>query len=71
MLSACFFVEIGGDGGARTHDLCVANASLSQLSYAPLTCAYFTTPTDSCIYFFIIDESYLTNPFFRICIPYP
>ena len=26
---------IGGDGGIRTLDLCVANASLSQLSYAP------------------------------------
>ena len=24
-----------GDGGTRTLDLCVANASLSQLSYAP------------------------------------
>lgn len=28
---------IGGDRGTRTLDLCVANASLSQLSYAP-TC---------------------------------
>ena len=28
-------LENGGDGGIRTHDLCVANASLSQLSYAP------------------------------------
>ena len=26
----------GGDGGIRTLDLCVANASLSQLSYAPV-----------------------------------
>ena len=25
----------GGPGGIRTHDLCVANAALSQLSYKP------------------------------------
>ncbi len=25
----------GGPGGDRTHDLCVANAALSQLSYEP------------------------------------
>ena len=30
-----FFV--GGAGGTRTHDLCVANAPLSQLSYNPRT----------------------------------
>ncbi len=29
-------VEVdGGDNGDRTHDLCVANAALSQLSYIP------------------------------------
>ena len=28
--------SLNGDGGIRTHDLCVANASLSQLSYAPV-----------------------------------
>ena len=27
----------GGDGGIRTHDLCDANAALSQLSYTPIT----------------------------------
>ena len=27
---------IYGDGGTRTLDLCVANAPLSQLSYAPV-----------------------------------
>lgn len=26
----------GGDDGIRTHDLCVANAALSQLSYIPM-----------------------------------
>ena len=26
----------GGPGGDRTHDLCVANAALSQLSYKPI-----------------------------------
>ena len=35
-----FFV--GGDGGDRTLDLCVANASLSQLSYAPIEEKYST-----------------------------
>lgn len=25
----------GGDNGDRTHDLCIANAALSQLSYIP------------------------------------
>lgn len=29
-------VEVdGGDNGDRTHDLCIANAALSQLSYIP------------------------------------
>ena len=28
--------HIGGDGGIRTHDLRVANAALSQLSYTPV-----------------------------------
>ena len=32
----------GGDGG-RTHDLCIANAALSQLSYTPTTAAHFIT----------------------------
>lgn len=27
----------GGDSGTRTHDLCVANASLYQLSYIPMS----------------------------------
>ena len=27
----------GGPGGDRTHDLSVANAALSQLSYEPIT----------------------------------
>lgn len=26
----------GGDGGLRTHDLCLARAVLSQLSYIPI-----------------------------------
>lgn len=26
----------GGDGGTRTHYLCVANASLYRMSYAPV-----------------------------------
>lgn len=30
------FPELGGDGGIRTLGLRVANAALSQLSYAPL-----------------------------------
>lgn len=30
------FCGYGGDGGIRTHDLCVANAALSQLSYTPV-----------------------------------
>gem|GEM_PF-738429 len=30
----CFLVS-GGDNGDRTHDLCIANAALSQLSYIP------------------------------------
>ena len=29
------YLRFGGDGGTRTHDLCVANASLYQLSYVP------------------------------------
>ncbi len=29
------YPRFGGDGGTRTHDLCVANASLYQLSYVP------------------------------------
>lgn len=30
-------VEVGGgDNGDRTHDLCIANAALSQLSYVPI-----------------------------------
>ena len=28
-------LKVGGDKGDRTPDLCVANASLSQLSYIP------------------------------------
>ena len=31
----------GGDGGIRTHDLRVANAALSQLSYTPIYPAVF------------------------------
>lgn len=36
----CGFVlrTSGGDSGTRTHDLCVANASLYQLSYIPINC---------------------------------
>ncbi len=30
------FCVFGGDGEDRTLDLCVANAALSQLSYAPV-----------------------------------
>jgi hypothetical protein len=29
-------LEFGGADGIRTHDLCVANASLSQLSHCPV-----------------------------------
>lgn len=29
----------GGDNGDRTHDLCIANAALSQLSYIPMRSA--------------------------------
>ena len=30
--------KIGGDGGIRTLDLTDANRTLSQLSYAPMSC---------------------------------
>ena len=35
----------GGPGGDRTHDLSVANAALSQLSYEPIRfcTTYYTT----------------------------
>lgn len=29
------FFSLNGSDGSRTHDLCVANAALSQLSYEP------------------------------------
>ena len=32
----------GGDGGIRTLDLCVANAALSRLSYAPVADNFIT-----------------------------
>lgn len=28
-------MKVGGENGDRTHDLCIANAALSQLSYFP------------------------------------
>ena len=31
-----------GDNGIRTRDLCVANATLSQLSYVPATAVYYS-----------------------------
>ena len=34
---------IGGDEEDRTPDLRIANATLSQLSYVPIYCAYFIT----------------------------
>ena len=35
-------MEIGGADGSRTHDLRIANATLSQLSYGPTV--FKTTP---------------------------
>lgn len=35
-------LSIGGPGGIRTLDLCVANAALSQLSYEP-DCSLYDT----------------------------
>lgn len=32
----CLYNNFGGDGEDRTPDLCNANATLSQLSYAPI-----------------------------------
>ena len=32
---ACVYPWCGGDDGTRTHGLCVANASLYQLSHIP------------------------------------
>lgn len=37
----------GGDGGVRTLDLCVANAALYQLSYAPERNYYITSRVHS------------------------
>ncbi len=34
-------LSAGGPGGVRTHDLCVANAALSQLSYKPTSTNYY------------------------------
>ena len=36
------FALFGGDNGIRTRDLCVANATLSQLSYVPATAVYYS-----------------------------
>ena len=36
-------VHLGGDEGSRTPDLCVANASLYQLSHAPKSCKKYHT----------------------------
>ena len=38
-LSAYFFT--GGDDGDRTHDLSIANAALSQLSYIPSALLFY------------------------------
>src|SRR6476469_5221355 len=38
----------GGRGEDRTPDLCIANAALSQLSYAPLLSRIFAPPQDAC-----------------------
>lgn len=35
--AALLFESAGGDEGSRTLDLCVANASLCQLSYIPVS----------------------------------
>lgn len=41
-------VEVdGGDNGDRTHDLCIANAALSQLSYGPIFCSTANIITQS------------------------
>ena len=37
-----------GPDGIRTHDLCVANAALSQLSYKPVNGVYYTTARGLC-----------------------
>jgi hypothetical protein len=36
--------KCGGRGEDRTRDLCIANAALSQLSYAPWDCELRTVP---------------------------
>ena len=39
----CFeYDPLYGDNGIRTRDLCVANATLSQLSYVPATAVYYS-----------------------------
>lgn len=41
---AVSFTQKNGDRGTRTPDLCVANASLSQLSYIPIAVYYNANP---------------------------
>lgn len=48
----CLYNNFGGDGEDRTPDLCNANATLSQLSYAPIANTFyhkqFDNSTDKC-----------------------
>ncbi len=48
--------SFGGPGGIRTHDLCVANAALSQLSYKPKRMRYILLRGDYSTYFPICQE---------------
>ena len=67
-------LPFGGDRGTRTLDLCVANASLSQLSYAPIALCitirvypYFAVKSICFTYFSSEDESFFLlkpPPFF-------
>ena len=41
LLRACHLVFSGGDDGDRTHDLSIANAALSQLSYIPSALLFY------------------------------
>ena len=45
---------IGGDRGARTPDLSIANAALSQLSYAPILNAIFYRKSSQILIFLFL-----------------
>ena len=60
----CFeYDPLYGDNGIRTRDLCVANATLSQLSYVPATAVYYSADKAETELIF----SDFAFPFFRFC----